>query len=60
MYFRRIGASGYELGKIKVVRAPVGRDFWLQYAMVIDDIREAIDKRIRAAISGDEGSIARR
>jgi len=28
--------------------------------MVIDDIREAIDKRIRAAISGDEGSIARR
>ncbi len=32
--------------------------FWLRYAALIDSIREAIDKRIRAVIPGDEGSIA--
>jgi competence protein ComEC len=58
MYFQRIGASGYALGQIKILQPPVGRDLWLRYATVIDDIREAIDKRIRATIPGDEGSIA--
>lgn len=58
MYFQRIGASGYALGAIKVKAPPVARGFWLRYATVIDDLREAIDKRIRAVISGDNGSIA--
>src|ERR1035437_5043739 len=31
---------------------------WLHYAAFIDGIRETIDKRIRAVIPGDEGSIA--
>src|SRR5215467_10608460 len=31
---------------------------WLRYATVIDGMREAIDKRIRAVLPGDKGSIA--
>ncbi|MGA8929175.1 MAG: ComEC/Rec2 family competence protein, partial [Pseudolabrys sp.] len=37
---------------------PIERGFWLSYASVIDDLRESMDKRIRAAIPGDSGSIA--
>ena len=58
MYFQRIGASGYALGAIKVKAPPVAGGFWLRYATVIDDLREAIDKRMRAIIAGDNGSIA--
>jgi competence protein ComEC len=58
MYFQRIGGSGYALGAIKVKTAPASRGFWLQYATIIDDVREAIDKRIRAVMPGDNGSIA--
>jgi competence protein ComEC len=58
MYFQRIGASGYALGKITIVAAPVAGGFWLRYAAVIDNIRETIDKRIRAELPGDEGAIA--
>jgi competence protein ComEC len=58
MYFQSIGASGYALGQIKVTPPPVRAAFWLHYAALIDSIREAIDKRIRAVIPGDEGSIA--
>ncbi len=58
MYFQRIGASGYALGAIKMKSPPVERGFWLRYATVIDDLRETMDKRIRAAIPGDNGSIA--
>ena len=58
MYFQRIGASGYALGAIRTKNPPVARGFWLRYATIIDDVREAIDKRIRAVMSGDDGSIA--
>ncbi len=58
MFFQRIGASGYALGKIKTVAPPVSPGLWLHYAAFIDGIREAIDKRIRAVIPGDRGSIA--
>ena len=58
MYFQRIGASGYALGAIKIKAPPVARGFWLQYATIIDDVREAIDKRIREVMPGDNGSIA--
>ena len=58
MYFQRIGASGYALGAIKVRPPPVKGGFWLRYATIIDDVREAIDKRMRASIPGDNGSIA--
>jgi competence protein ComEC len=46
MYFQRIGASGYALGKITVTAPPVGGGFRLRYAALIDGIRETIDKRL--------------
>ena len=58
MYFQTIGASGYVLGKIKVIAQRAEGGLWLRYAAVLDGIRETIDKRIRAAIPGDDGSIA--
>jgi competence protein ComEC len=58
MYFQRIGASGYALGAIKTVAPPVAPGAWLRYASFIDGLREAIDKRIRAVVPGDQGSIA--
>ena len=58
MYFQSIGASGYALGKINLLAAQAEGGLWLRYAAVLDGIREAIDKRIRAVIGGDEGAIA--
>jgi competence protein ComEC len=58
MFFQRIGASGYALGTIKQLPPPVTLDMRLRYAAFIDGIREAIDKRIRAAVPGDRGAIA--
>jgi len=58
MYFQRIGASGYALGKIRTVTPPIEQSRRLRFASAIDFMREAIDKRIRAVIPGDEGSIA--
>jgi len=58
MYFQRIGASGYALRKIHSVTPPIEPSRWLRFATAIDAMREAIDKRIRSVIPGDEGSIA--
>jgi competence protein ComEC len=58
MYFHGIGASGFVLGRIQVTKPPAEGGFWLRYATAIDDMREAIDKRIRAVLPGDKGSIA--
>ena len=46
------------LGAVKVKAPPVAGGFWLRYATVVDDLREGIDKRMRAIIAGDNGSIA--
>ena len=50
MYFQRIGASGYALGKITVVAAPVAGGFWLRYAAVHRrhprDHRQAYPRRV--------------
>ena len=48
LYFQRIAASGFVLGHIRVVPAPAPPRLSLRYAAVIDGMREAIDKRIRA------------
>jgi competence protein ComEC len=58
MYFQRIGASGFVLGRIRTTEAPHAPTLRLRYATVIDGMREAIDKRIRAVLPGDKGSIA--
>ena len=58
MYFRKIGASGYALGAIRIKPAPAAAGFWLRYATIVDGIRETIDDRIRAVLPGDKGSIA--
>jgi len=58
MYFMQIGASGYALGAIKPAATTATPSLWLRYAAFIDRIRETIDKRMRAVIPGDEGSIA--
>jgi competence protein ComEC len=58
MYFQGIGASGFALGSIRTAAAPKAPTLWLRYATVIDGMREAIDKRIRAVVPGDKGSIA--
>jgi competence protein ComEC len=58
MYFQRIGASGYALGKIKAAVAPVQPAAWLRYAAFLDSIRASIDRRIRAELPDDRGAIA--
>src|SRR5712692_7084206 len=58
LYFQRIGASGFVLGRIRTAEAPHAPTLRLRYAMVIDGMREAIDKRIRAVVPGDNGAIA--
>lgn len=59
MYFSRLGASGFVLGGIKAAAPPAeGGGAWLRYAATVEDMREGIDKRIRAVVPGDAGAIA--
>src|SRR5262249_23975302 len=58
MYFQRIGASGFVLGRIRTPEAPRAPGLRLRYAAVMDGMREAIDQRIRAVLPGDKGAIA--
>ena len=58
LYFQRIGATGFVLGAIKQAEPPVAGGAWLQYAVIVNGIRDAIDARIRAAVPGDAGAIA--
>ena len=58
LYFQGIGATGLAFGAIKVVDPPVAPSAWLRYATLIQSMRNVIDKRIRAELPGDVGSIA--
>src|SRR5215467_1684998 len=58
MYFQRLGASGFVLGRIRTAKAPRAPGLRLRYATVMDGMREAIDTRIRAVLPGDKGAIA--
>jgi competence protein ComEC len=58
MYFQRIAASGFVLGRIRTAEAPHEPTLRLRYTMVMDGMREGIDKRIRAVLPGDQGVIA--
>jgi competence protein ComEC len=58
LYFQGVGATGFVLGAIKTVEAPVERNWRLRAAAAIQGLRDAIDGRIRAVIPGDRGAIA--
>jgi competence protein ComEC len=58
LYFHGIGAVGFALGAIKPATPPAPPGLWLRGAAFIDQMREAIDKRIRATLSGDARVIA--
>jgi competence protein ComEC len=58
MYFQGLGASGFVLGKLRITEPPHAYPLRLRYFVFIDGMREAIDKRIRAVLIGDRGSIA--
>ncbi len=58
MYFQRLAASGFVLGRIRTAQSAQVPGLRLRYTMAIDGMREAIDKRIRAVVPGDQGAIA--
>lgn len=58
MYFQGIGASGFVTGGIKAVDAPAAPGWRLRYAATMQGLRDAIDARIRTALSGDARAIA--
>jgi competence protein ComEC len=58
MYFQGIGASGFAMGAITQLDAPDSGGWSLRYAAVMQNIRDAIDARIRTVLDGDVRSIA--
>jgi competence protein ComEC len=58
MYFAGIGASGFALGAIKVITPPDSGGWKLRYARAMQDMRDAIDARIRGTLAGDNRAIA--
>lgn len=58
LYFQKIGASGFVLGAI-TERAAEGQGGWhLRYAALMQNMRDAIDARIRTVLDGDSRTIA--
>jgi len=58
MFFQSIGASGFAMGAIKTVTPPQTGGWTLHYAALMQDLRDAIDARIRARLDGDQRAIA--
>src|ERR1700681_2859684 len=58
MFFQGIGASGFVTGAIKTVEPPVAGGLSLRYAAFMQDLRDAIDARIRTTLDGDKRAIA--
>ncbi|WP_424631701.1 ComEC/Rec2 family competence protein [Bradyrhizobium sp. SYSU BS000235] len=58
MYFQGIGASGFVMGAIKTVEPPRAGGAYLRYATAMQNMRDAIDGRIRTVLSGDSRAIA--
>jgi competence protein ComEC len=58
LYFQRIGASGFVHGAVKVVTPPAEEGWRLRAVTSVENVRDAIDMRIRSVLSGDVGSIA--
>lgn len=58
MYFQGIGASGFVMGAIKTVEPPRAGGLYLRYVTAMQDMRDAIDSRIRTVLTGDARAIA--
>src|SRR5579863_3388763 len=58
LYFQGIGASGFVTGGITAREPPVVGGFSLRYAAFMQDLRDAIDARIRTTLDGDKRAIA--
>jgi len=58
MYFQGIGASGFVTGAIKTVEPPEAGGLSLRYAAFMQNLRDAIDARIRTTLDGDKRAIA--
>ncbi len=58
MFFQGIGASGFVTGAIKTVEPPVAGGLSLRYAAFMQELRDAIDARIRTTLEGDKRAIA--
>ena len=58
LYFQGIGASGFVRGAIKIVTPPQSQSILARTDALVQQLRDAIDARIRAVLPGDEGAIA--
>jgi competence protein ComEC len=58
LFFQGIGASGFVRGAVKVIAAPAPQGPLQQADAYVQKLRDAIDARIRAVLSGDDGAIA--
>jgi competence protein ComEC len=58
LFFQGIGASGFVTGSIKTREPPVEGGLSLRYAAWMQDLRDAIDARIRTTLDGDKRAIA--
>jgi competence protein ComEC len=58
MFFQGIGASGFVTGAIKTAEPPAAGGVSLRYAAFMQDLRDAIDARIRTTLDGDKRAIA--
>ncbi len=58
LFFQGIGASGFVTGSIKASEPPVAGGLWLRYDAFMQDLRDAIDARIRTTLEGDKRAIA--
>jgi competence protein ComEC len=58
LFFQGIGASGFVTGAITIREPPVAGGLSLRYAAFMQDLRDAIDARIRTTLDGDKRAIA--
>jgi competence protein ComEC len=58
LFFQGIGASGFVTGSIKTREPPVASGLSLRYAAWMQNLRDAIDARIRTTLDGDKRAIA--
>jgi competence protein ComEC len=58
MFFQGIGASGFVTGAITIAKQPENGGLVLGYDAVMQNLRDAVDARIRTRLDGDERSIA--